>query len=171
MAKSKPLYAGPAAPLPDITPVADPFGDAEVQPAAPRPPALKFADSPTIPAASGSDVVAALQAQVAALAAKLDVLSQQASASPVTHAAELDKQMREYAEKCGRPLDVRVQEIADARYPSGRGRYEVWLDDKNGQPRLRLRAETEADAVGRYQDVCGLLSFDRTKITVTPLAA
>lgn len=186
MAKMKPMSTAPA-PGGDVDPfetdgITAAVGDTEesimdstaetslsaepvklVRPAAPR---RRFSD----------DELETLKAQVAKqneLIAELATRIASSSAAVVQADAteEREKRSREYQEKCGRPLDVRVQEIVDVKYTTGRAKFEVVLKDGNGQPKLVIPAETKADARGRYMEVCGINSCDMTKFVVNELAA
>jgi len=138
----------------------------QVRPAAPRPKSDK------------DDRIALLETKLAKLGDVIERLEDRIArqaANPVVPVIidpteERERASREYQEKCGRPLDVRVQEIVDQKYTSGKSRFEVVLRDGNGHPKLIVPAETQADARGRYMEICGINSCDMTKFAVNEIA-
>ena len=145
-----------------VTPTTEPV-DAEpvrqVRPAAPRPKRDDEIELLKAMVAEQNKTIAGLTAKIATLA--VGTLAEQANASEIK-----EQRSREYAEKCGRPLEVRVQEIVDQKYTEGKNRFKVFLDDKNGHPKLVIPAETPADALGRYEEICGIRSCDKSKYFV-----
>lgn len=177
MAKAKALLPeSPASPPSVGSPEIDPF---DLSPASPSAATVERAAEPA-PAKARSaaaalpapDDLVVLRQQLASQQVQIDRLVAALEARPANPAgmtaAEMDAANRAYAERCGRPLAVRVQEVAGGMFPARESDrvYRVVLNDKNGHPELRIPAVTEADAEGRYARVCGLISFDRTKLSV-----
>lgn len=57
---------------------------------------------------------------------------------------------------------ARSQIVADRMFPPGPGLQEwlVVLNDKNGQPQLRINARSEFEARACYEQVCGIKGVD-----------
>src|ERR1700736_2580427 len=73
--------------------------------------------------------------------------------------------------ECDKTSQQRTQDAADKLWPGrpDQPRWKVHLPDKNLQPEIVLPAETEADAIGRYNQVCGINST-QTKHNVALVA-
>lgn len=97
----------------------------------------------------------------AALAANLQ-LSQLAqlmkTSSDAEFQANYEKKLKELEADISLGVDGRSQKVCDQMYPAAPGDklWSVWLNDRNGQPRLKVPAPTREDAKARYQHVCGI---------------
>lgn len=117
--------------------------------------------------------IAALESQIAELRALL--LSQQQPALPgnVQMVSIVDpRSLREQEAIQARVSKGNVQitqEEADRLFPEGKRQFDCHLDDGNRQPKIRIRADYEEDAKGRYLKVCGINHTDKP-VQVTEVA-
>lgn len=182
MAKSRPITASAAADQAASPDAINPFdlpAAASVSPDAP-PPAVESTEPVARPprkaaAAAEPAVIAAMQSQIDHLQRLVETLVANQGSTPAAAPQAPTMTEAEWQAKIGeihRPNDVRSQEVVDRtfqRRPDDK-LFDVQLLDKperkNGEdirvagvfPKLRIPAEREADARGRYQEVCGILS-------------
>lgn len=57
----------------------------------------------------------------------------------------------------------RTQMVADAKY-KGAKKFSVVLPDGNGHPELIIAADERIDAIGRYNEVCGIMSAEKKHV-------
>jgi hypothetical protein len=72
----------------------------------------------------------------------------------------IELEMKEFAERVGRPAAERTQEIVDRTY-EGKRRWRIVLPDGNGHPALTIPADTQPDAIARYNAACGIRGTDK----------
>lgn len=133
-----------------------------------------------IPAADASKVdaapdrVAALESQLAELRALL--LAQRATPPmaenfrvvQVQDQKSMDEQ-KLFRARVERGNAAITQDTADEMFPTGTKTFLCELQDGNRHPKVRIRADHEVDAKGRYLAVCGVKSTDKP-VVVTPVA-
>lgn len=71
---------------------------------------------------------------------------------------EAAKKMQEYQAWVSKTAEEKTQMVADAKFRGMAG--DVWEVSLKEQPTVRLPAHSEYEAIGRYNDVCGILSTD-----------
>lgn len=56
-------------------------------------------------------------------------------------------------------IPQRSQEFVDRTFTDGKDRWRVVLNDKNGHPELVIPANSQEEAVARYNIACGIVGF------------
>ena len=105
-------------------------------------------------------------AELAAMRAELEVLRS-------LHQAQLDREredernrrlLTEFQEWCGRSTEQKTQEAADKRFAGQAG--DLWEVQLQECPKVRLPAHSEYEAIGRYNELCGILGTEHKHTAV-----
>ena len=118
---------------------------------------------------NGIDMVEVPVSVLAELNARLAKLEAQANNPDSSRSVlRLDESFERFKEEVGRPCGIRSQENADKRYGTDGRRFRVSLapGDAKGKnrvdfwPALEISANSDLEAQGRYQQLCGIRGID-----------
>jgi hypothetical protein len=62
----------------------------------------------------------------------------------------------------GKTAQERTQLVADQRFPRRPGMDDLWEVELKEQPKIRLYASSEFEAIGRYAQLCGITATAHT---------
>ncbi len=141
---------------------------------------------PQAAAAQPPETVTLPASQLQTLMDRLEALERQAKAAPELFDSRakvvLDKAFEDWKAEASLPASVRTQKIADKTYGTEGQRFHVELQKADDSPRgmtlgehpaLVISANSDLEAMGRWQKLCGVTSHKHKLIAtlVTPQAA